>query len=156
MDHSVVLRYIGISTASLSFVGSSIISSILVRSRDGLSVPYRRIIFGLSISDIIQSLGFIFGPFLVPESLSYVDIWTQKGKALSTFKSESLCCVCRMLNSTAFIYFFSHMLQSHPSGLLEMFKPAKPLESPYKWAEVVLCSTLFFCASIICVKLNTT
>ena len=82
MDHSIALRYIGIFTASLSFVGSTIISTILLRSPDGLSVPYRRLIFGLSISDILQSLGFIFGPFLLPRGISYFDLVNQQGEAL--------------------------------------------------------------------------
>mmetsp|Transcript_21433 Transcript_21433/g.31531 ORF Transcript_21433/g.31531 Transcript_21433/m.31531 type:complete len:518 (-) Transcript_21433:102-1655(-) len=91
MDHSIVLRYIQIFTASLSFVGSTIISTILLRSPDGLSVPYRRLIFGLSISDILQSLGFIFGPFLLPRGPSYFDLVNKQVSRNWAFGNDQTC-----------------------------------------------------------------
>ena len=55
-----------ISSASLSLLASSAIAIAIFRSDDGLSSPYRRIILGLSLSDILQSIAVLTGPFAVP------------------------------------------------------------------------------------------
>ena len=78
-----------ISTASVSFVASSIVAIMVARSRKRTNSsaaggrggsssinyattfvlahsPYHRIIFGLSISDILQSFAILSGPFLSP------------------------------------------------------------------------------------------
>ncbi len=62
-----------ISSAAVSFVCSSIMAIMIKRSENGLSTPYRRIIFGVSVSDIIQSLAYLLGPFLVPSEIQ--DSW---------------------------------------------------------------------------------
>ena len=62
------LIIITVSTASLSFVASTIMAIAIVRSDGGLSSPYQRIIFGLCLSDILQSCSLIVGPFAVPSS----------------------------------------------------------------------------------------
>ena len=58
------------SSASISFIASFGIIIAITRS-GGLKSPYRRIIFGMSISDIFQSLAILLGPFAVPASHSY-------------------------------------------------------------------------------------
>jgi hypothetical protein len=57
-----------LSTTSLSCLASLTIAIMILRSDGGLasSSPYRRIIFGLSIGDILQSLGIFIGPFASP------------------------------------------------------------------------------------------
>ncbi len=55
-----------ISSGSVSFVASSVIVTFI--AINGLSTPYRRIIFGLSVSDIAQSFAIALGPFLTPSS----------------------------------------------------------------------------------------
>ncbi len=60
-----------LSTAFLSFVASTAMAIMIARTGPGLSVPYRRIIFGLSMADIFQSLGFLFGPISLPSSIPY-------------------------------------------------------------------------------------
>ena len=59
---------IQMSTSTISFVASSaILIMILMRSnRDALSTPYRRLIFGLSLGDILASLGLMLGPISTP------------------------------------------------------------------------------------------
>ncbi len=52
-----------VSAGVVSFLASSTIVTFVALK--GFSNPYRRIIFGLSISDICQSLGLVFGPFLI-------------------------------------------------------------------------------------------
>jgi hypothetical protein len=63
-----------VSTASISFISSSFIAGGIIRSDGGLTSPYRRIIFGISLSDILQSLALVFGPLSVPKS-SPLGIW---------------------------------------------------------------------------------
>ena len=53
-------------TASISFTASSTIAIMIIRSDKGLCSPYSRIIFGLSIADIMQSLGIIISPLAAP------------------------------------------------------------------------------------------
>ena len=65
---------ITVSTASLSFVASTVMAIAIVRSDGWLSSPYQRIIFGLCLSDILQSLCLIVGPFAVP-SMVPQGIW---------------------------------------------------------------------------------
>lgn len=48
---------------------------IKIQKRRRLSTPYRRLIFGLCISDILQSIGFILGPFLIPRSSIQSSSW---------------------------------------------------------------------------------
>jgi hypothetical protein len=56
---------IQICTAFISSVASSFIVIAIIRSDGGLTSPYRRIIFGLSASDIMLSLALCTGPFFV-------------------------------------------------------------------------------------------
>ena len=60
---------ITVSTASISFVASTVMAIAIVRSDGWLSSPYQRIIFGLCLSDILQSLCLIVGPFAVPSTV---------------------------------------------------------------------------------------
>ncbi len=55
-----------VSAASVSFVASFIMTVTIARTGSCLSVPYRRIIFGLGIADVAQSLGLLLGPVFVP------------------------------------------------------------------------------------------
>ena len=63
------LQKLQISSASLSFIASATTAGIICRSNAALGTPYRRIIFGISIGDILQSLGLLTGPFAIPTAL---------------------------------------------------------------------------------------
>jgi hypothetical protein len=52
--------------ALVSFSSSSFLCFTIWRSRNRLGSPYSRIIFGLSIADIFQSTGILFGQVLSP------------------------------------------------------------------------------------------
>jgi hypothetical protein len=54
------------TTASISCFASTLIAIMILRSHYGLKTPYSRIIFGLSIADIIQSTSIIMSPFAAP------------------------------------------------------------------------------------------
>lgn len=47
----------------------------IITNRRRLSTPYRRLIFGLCASDILQSTAFILGPFLVPRGSVLSSPW---------------------------------------------------------------------------------
>jgi hypothetical protein len=53
-------------TASISLVASLVIIIMILVSPNKLTTPYRRIIFGMSMADVLQSLALITGPFAIP------------------------------------------------------------------------------------------
>lgn len=63
--HNIIAQ---IASASVSFVASCTITVTILRSLGGLGTPYRRLFFGLTLSDIIQSISLIVGPFAIPVS----------------------------------------------------------------------------------------
>eukprot|EP00553_Chaetoceros_curvisetus_P014156 CAMPEP_0204634424 /NCGR_PEP_ID=MMETSP0717-20131115/29230_1 /ASSEMBLY_ACC=CAM_ASM_000666 /TAXON_ID=230516 /ORGANISM="Chaetoceros curvisetus" /LENGTH=529 /DNA_ID=CAMNT_0051652853 /DNA_START=193 /DNA_END=1778 /DNA_ORIENTATION=- len=58
-----------LSSASISLVASVTMAIMVTRSERGLSTPYRRIILGLSIADILQSSACLLSPFTVPHDV---------------------------------------------------------------------------------------
>ena len=62
---NLLLEYsLQIISGSLSFIASMTI--VLMVIKNGLNKPYRRLIFGLSISDMFQSFALLTGPFATP------------------------------------------------------------------------------------------
>ena len=59
-----------ISTGSISLSASVALVSMIYLTPKCLSTPYRRLIFGMSVFDIMQSLGILTGPFAVPSGSS--------------------------------------------------------------------------------------
>ena len=74
MSNIEIIYRIQICAASVSLLSSSFIAVGSIKSDGGLTSPYRRIIFGLSVSDILQSLSIIAGPFAIPSS-SPLGLW---------------------------------------------------------------------------------
>lgn len=60
---SVIVRMV---SAAISLVASSFLCFTIWCSHTGLLSPYSRIIFGLSVADILQSTGMLLSPFLSP------------------------------------------------------------------------------------------
>ena len=58
-----------VSSAAISSCASAFITLAIVKSDGGLTSPYRRIIFSLSVSDLLQSLALFTGPFAVTSGL---------------------------------------------------------------------------------------
>uniref|UniRef100_A0A7S3Q347 G-protein coupled receptors family 1 profile domain-containing protein n=1 Tax=Chaetoceros debilis TaxID=122233 RepID=A0A7S3Q347_9STRA len=86
--------------ASLSFVASSIMASmIILPSNGGLSKPYRRIVFSIGVSDMLQSLALIMGPWMLPVSSNEYDkTWGVGNEStcrmngfMLTIGSQSMC-----------------------------------------------------------------
>lgn len=63
-----------IGFACLSFVGSVLLGTMIARSEKKFTSPYHRIMFGLGVCDILQSIAVIAGPFSSPKDSLYA-IW---------------------------------------------------------------------------------
>jgi hypothetical protein len=63
---SVETLTIQICTASVSLVASAVIIVMILVSPNKLTSPYRRLIFGMSMADVLQSLALVTGPFAIP------------------------------------------------------------------------------------------
>lgn len=68
-DQQVVMSILMMGSAFLSIIGSSTIIYRVARNRQK-TTPYDRIMFGLSCSDLIASIGFLLSPILVPAKTS--------------------------------------------------------------------------------------
>ena len=78
------------TTASVSFVASSALSIKIASSLNGLHSPYRRLIFGLSISDVMQSVALITAVFSTPESVPQA-IWGMGNRATCAANGFFFC-----------------------------------------------------------------
>ena len=58
-------------SGSVSFISSSAIIYHILRSHNGLSTTYHRLIFGLSVADIVSSCGFILSTIMTPKEMNY-------------------------------------------------------------------------------------
>lgn len=72
-----------ICSASLSLIASSCIVIMIGRSSRGLSSPFRRIIFALSMSEVLQSLAMVTGPFSVPHDARQAVVGMKAGTTLT-------------------------------------------------------------------------
>lgn len=63
LNHDVIYS-LQITTGSLSFIAS--LTIVIMIKRASLSTPYRRLIFGLSFADLLQSFAMVTGPFASP------------------------------------------------------------------------------------------
>jgi len=69
-DSAVAILY-----GSQIFCGASTIAIMILRSPQKLTTPFRRIIFGLSIGDILQSLSSVIGPMAAAPSEDNPPLW---------------------------------------------------------------------------------
>ena len=77
-------------TGSISLIGSSTISLVILLSAGAkFSNPFRRLIFGLSIMDVIQSLAMICGPFALPKDMDGV-LWSNGNTATCNVQGFAL------------------------------------------------------------------
>ncbi len=80
-----------IASASASLFASSLITAGILKTDKGLSSSYRRIVFGLSISDICQSFALAVGPFSVPSGTP-TGRWGQGNRSTCQFNGFILNC----------------------------------------------------------------
>lgn len=74
----------GVLSGSLSLIGSSLIVFRVFKNRHEGTSSYERIMLGLSLSDIVASFSFGFGPFLLPEATS-TRAWASGSDATCSF-----------------------------------------------------------------------
>jgi len=60
------------TSGAISTIASTCLIVHILRSDDCLSKTYHRLIFGLSIADILSSLAFILGPIMIPREMDYI------------------------------------------------------------------------------------
>ena len=62
-----------VSSGAVSFICSSCLAYMIKANNKGLKNPYRRLIFAISVADMMQSLSIVLGPFIndaaVPQAL---------------------------------------------------------------------------------------
>lgn len=66
-DQTLALQTIPVVTGSISFVSSGTIAFMIIRHKEKFSHPFHRLIFCLSLTDVIQSAAMILGPFSLPQ-----------------------------------------------------------------------------------------
>ncbi len=65
-----IIRYI---TAPISIISSALLIVYVLRSHQGLSTTYHRLMFGLSIADVVYtSADYLLSILMVPEEMNYV------------------------------------------------------------------------------------
>ena len=104
-----------ITTASISFFASLSTSLMILISFSGLRSPYRRIIFGLSLSHVLQSFSLMVGPFAV--SLDDPSPWS-RGTDFTCSASGFLMMLggaaIPMYTFTLCYYYFCKLVRSMP------------------------------------------
>ena len=79
-SQSIALYVSPMITGTFSLIGSATIAITILQSAQRLGTPFKRIIFGLSIMDIIQSIAMIAGPFSLPSKNEGV-LWSYGNQA---------------------------------------------------------------------------
>ncbi|GFH53409.1 hypothetical protein CTEN210_09885 [Chaetoceros tenuissimus] len=71
------------TSASISCFMSFLLLVMILWNQDGLKSPYSRIIFFISIGDILQSLGIIIGPHAIPKEYTDLGAYWAKGTTVT-------------------------------------------------------------------------
>ena len=99
--------YAQISSASISLISSLTMATAIVRSDGGLTSPYRRLVFGLSLSDVLQSSGLIAGPFASPASdISPFGVGNQGTCSAQGFVLHLVCYTVPMYTCALSYYYY--------------------------------------------------
>jgi len=80
---------LGIS-ATISMIASSLLIMIILRSAKGLSSPQNRIIFGMSISDILYSSSNATFNSMIPKDVNYM-VWNAQGNVTTCIMMGYIC-----------------------------------------------------------------
>lgn len=84
MSAWVVKNSIRLAGGVISCISSLCLVWMIALKGKGLSTPYRRLIFAISASDILQSLALVIGPFAVPRGLPQAK-WAAGNKSSCAF-----------------------------------------------------------------------
>jgi hypothetical protein len=80
------------TTGSVSIISSTCLALHILRSHDGLSTTYHRLVFGLSVADITASLAIALSSTMVPKELNYVTPYAQGNTATCTAQGFLTLC----------------------------------------------------------------
>lgn len=128
-DEEIVLSVLQVISAVLSMIGSSAIVFKTLRqlqkSRSRSTTPYERIMLGLSSCDILASITYAMGPFLLPKETSQ-RVWA-KGSDLSCswigFLTQLTCLWAVWYNALLSFYFLLTVrFQVKPDELQRKFE----------------------------------
>ncbi len=81
-----VFKNVSRSSATLSMLASFFVIVWILRSNDALSTTYHRLVFGLSIGDIMSSFAMMFSSTLAPKELNYFIPGAQGNTATCTLQ----------------------------------------------------------------------
>ncbi len=73
-------------SGSISIIASALLVIHILRSPEGLSTTYHRLMFGISITDILYSSAFCLGSLMVPKELDYMTPGAQGNVGTCTFQ----------------------------------------------------------------------
>lgn len=79
-----------VSSGAISFLCSSSLAYMIKAKKKGLCTPYRRLIFAISVSDMMQSLSIVLGPFLNDSSVPQA-LWAVGDKHSCRFTGLLFC-----------------------------------------------------------------
>ena len=103
LDKETVLVFLPLFPGTLSLVGSTILVRLLLKSKCRL--PYRRILFVLSIFDILNTISICLGPFLFPKGSFSWSTGSQRKYAVGT---EATCVAIGFINQLSYVPSFSY------------------------------------------------
>ena len=98
-----VISYV--ATGSVSFLASACLTFHILRSHDCLSTTYHRLVFGLSVADMVSSFAMALSSTMVPKELNYYIPYAQGSTATCTTQGFLVatgftvatsynCCIC--------------------------------------------------------------
>lgn len=82
----------------LSFIASTTMAIMILRSAPKLGTPFRRIIFGLSVSDMLQSISSVIGPIVTVPAPGNIKLWNIGNQKTCDFQGfivtfgATMCC----------------------------------------------------------------
>jgi hypothetical protein len=98
------------TTGSVSIIASTCLVVHILRSHHGLSTTYHRLVFGLSVGDILSSFGFALGSTMVPKEMNYFIPSAQGNTATCTAQGFLLVfgvTVAAMYNCSICLYYLA-------------------------------------------------
>ena len=98
------------TSGSLSTIASTCLVVHILRSHHGLSTTYHRLVFGLCISDIMSSFGFVLSSTMVPKEMNYLAPGAQGNTATCTAQGSLLTVgahVSNLYNCSICLYYLA-------------------------------------------------
>jgi hypothetical protein len=98
------------TTGSVSTIASTCLILHILHSNHGLSTTYHRLVFGLCISDIMSSFGFVLSSTMVPKEMNYLVPGAQGNTATCTAQGSLLTVgahVSNLYNCSICLYYLA-------------------------------------------------